>query len=102
MKHIQAREADSVFQVVGETARSQAATMVLQPGSSTGGADNRHADADQWLVVISGAGKAIIEGFEVSLTAGSLLLIEAGETHEIVNTGANPLATINFYAPPEY
>ena len=90
------------FTVVAETARSQAATMVLAPGESTGGPDNRHARSDQWLYVISGAGKAIVEEEEVGLEPRSLLLIEAGEAHEIICTGEEPLVTVNVYAPPEY
>lgn len=39
--------------------RSQAAEMVLKPGDSEGGADNRHPRSDQWLFVVSGNGQAI-------------------------------------------
>lgn len=45
---------------------------------------------------------AIVEGRRVELTAGALLLIEAGETHEIVNQGPEPLVTVNVYAPSAY
>jgi mannose-6-phosphate isomerase-like protein (cupin superfamily) len=92
----------SSFEVLSGTDRSQAATMVLQPGRSTGGPNNRHERSDQWLVVTSGRGKAIVEGEEHELHEGSLLLIEAGEAHEILNDGESPLETLNFYAPPVY
>ena len=36
------------------------------------------------------------------LKAGTLLLIERGDTHEIRNTGEGPLQTLNVYAPPAY
>ena len=90
------------FDVLGGSARSQAATMTLAPGSSTGGPNNRHPESDQWLYVISGEGKAIIEGSETSLGPGSLVLIERGESHAIHNTGDMPLETISIYAPPAY
>jgi mannose-6-phosphate isomerase-like protein (cupin superfamily) len=90
------------FEVLGGSGRSQAATMVLDPGTSTGGPDNRHQACDQWLLVLSGFGRAVVDGREVRLQRGSLLLIEAGEPHEIENTGREPLETLNFYAPPEY
>jgi mannose-6-phosphate isomerase-like protein (cupin superfamily) len=90
------------FTVLAETTRSQAATMVLDPHGSTGGPDNRHASADQWLYVLSGSGSATVGGDEVPLAAGVLLLIEAGETHEIRNETEEPLRTLNVYAPPEY
>jgi len=52
--------------------------------------------------VVSGAGTAIVEGQTVDLEPGALLLVEAGETHEISNGGSEPLVTINVYAPPAY
>ncbi|MFC6615221.1 cupin domain-containing protein [Halopenitus salinus] len=90
------------FDVVAGTGRSQAASMVLQPGQSTGSPENAHAGSDQWLFVVSGTGRATIEGDRHDLRAGTLVLIEPGETHEIVNTGDDPLVTVNVYAPPEY
>jgi mannose-6-phosphate isomerase-like protein (cupin superfamily) len=90
------------FRVLAGTARSQAATMVLSPGQSTGGPDNRHPQSDQWLFVILGRGKARVESEERDLVEGSLLLIEAGEAHEIRNDGDCPLETLSFYAPPVY
>ena len=50
----------SGFRVLAGTARSQAATMVLSPGQSTGGPDNRHPQSDQWLFVILGRGKVVV------------------------------------------
>jgi mannose-6-phosphate isomerase-like protein (cupin superfamily) len=90
------------FRILAGTRRSQAATMVLGPGESTGGPNNRHASSDQWLYIISGSGKAILEDSEHELDAGSLMLIEAGEAHEISNAGDQPLQTLSVYAPPEY
>ena len=86
---------------VGNTA-SQGAVMVIEPGDSEGGPDNRHSGADQWLFVQEGAGLAIVNGQPMPLTSGSLLLIEAGDTHEIRNTSQGPLKTVNIYLPPAY
>lgn len=76
--------------------------MILSVGESTGGPTNAHAGSDQWLFVIEGEGAAVVDGQTVTLTSGSLLLIEATETHEIANTGPSPLVTLSIYAPPEY
>lgn len=92
----------SGFDVLAGTERSQAATMVLAPGTSTGGPENRHPESDQWLYVISGNGSAVVEGTESGLDAGSLLLIEAGEAHEIKCEGESPLQTFSIYAPAVY
>jgi mannose-6-phosphate isomerase-like protein (cupin superfamily) len=99
MKHVRLSPAAG-FHVVAGTSRSQGATMVLAPGESTGGPDNRHAASDQWLFVLSGRATARVDDQQVELHAGSLLLIEAGETHEIRNEGDDALTTLNVYAPP--
>jgi mannose-6-phosphate isomerase-like protein (cupin superfamily) len=67
------------FKVIAQTSRSQAANMVLDAYESTGGPDNKHDNSDQWLYVISGTGKAIVDGKETKISEGTLLLIEAGE-----------------------
>lgn len=93
---------NSDFDVIAGNSRSQAAVMVLPPGESEGGKGNRHKGSDQWLYVASGKGLAIVNGQQHPLTAGSLILIEHGETHEIRNDGDKPLETLNFYVPPGY
>jgi mannose-6-phosphate isomerase-like protein (cupin superfamily) len=90
------------FKVVLGDPHSQAAQMTLGPGETEGGPDNRHRGADQWLFVVSGTGAAVVGGKKVGLRAGTLLLIERGEAHEIRNTGRGPLRTLNVYVPPAY
>lgn len=90
------------FQVVLGNEHSQAAQMTLAPKESEGGPDNRHRGADQWLYVVSGAGEAIVNKRRYPLTAGTLLLIERGDKHEIRNTGDEPLRSLNVYVPPAY
>ena|ERR1041384_4942322 len=80
----------------------QFAEMVLQPGATEGGPDNRHKGADQWLFVVSGKGVAVLNGKRIALNKWTLLLIEHGETHEIRNTGRTALRTLNVYNPPAY
>jgi mannose-6-phosphate isomerase-like protein (cupin superfamily) len=90
------------FRVAIGNRRSQAATMTLGAGDCEGGPDNRHRGADQWLFVESGSGVATINGRRLKLRAGSLILIERGDRHEIRNTGRTPLKTLNVYVPPAY
>ena len=92
---------DKDWQIVGRTDRSQAAFMEIAPGDSEGGPGNRHP-GDQWMIVLEGTGRALIEGTAHDLEPNTLLLISAGETHEIRNTGSSPLRTVNVYAPPAY
>jgi mannose-6-phosphate isomerase-like protein (cupin superfamily) len=90
------------FRVVLGNRRAQAAEMTLKPGDSEGGPDNRHRGSDQWLFVVSGTGLAIVNKKRCPLRTGTLLLIEHGDTHEIRNTGREPLRTLNLYVPPAY
>jgi mannose-6-phosphate isomerase-like protein (cupin superfamily) len=90
------------FAVALRNRRAQAASMVLAPGDSEGGPDNRHRGSDQWLYVLSGTGEAIVGGRRRGLRAGTLLLIERGTIHEIRNTGRRRLKTLNLYVPPAY
>jgi mannose-6-phosphate isomerase-like protein (cupin superfamily) len=98
---------DPGFHVAFDVRQVQAAEMVIAPGDSEGGPDNRHRGADQWLFVVGGQGVAIIhasggERQEVPLGVGTLLVIEQGERHEIRNDGDVPLQTLNFYYPPAF
>jgi mannose-6-phosphate isomerase-like protein (cupin superfamily) len=90
------------FRVSIGNARSQAAVMVLPAGAKEGGPDNRHQGADQWLFVLEGRGAAVINGHKTKLSPGKIVLIEAGDSHEIRNTGRSLLKTVSVYAPPAY
>jgi mannose-6-phosphate isomerase-like protein (cupin superfamily) len=90
------------FRIAFECRGVQAAEMVIAPGEREGGPENFHAGADQWLFVVAGTGLAIVERSRRKLVAGSLLLIERGERHEIRNTGRSALVTMNVYAPAAY
>ena len=82
MKHGKLK-GDEHFCVLLGNWRSQAAEMILAPGKSEGGSDNRHRGSDQWLYVVSGTGRAIVKRKHYPLKARALILIEQGETHEI-------------------
>jgi mannose-6-phosphate isomerase-like protein (cupin superfamily) len=101
MKH-QALRFGAGFRVALTNRRSQAAQMTLAPGESEGGRGNRHRGSDQWLYVVSGTGAAVVNGRRYRLRAGTLVLIERGDRHEIRNTGRGPLRTLNLYVPPAY
>jgi mannose-6-phosphate isomerase-like protein (cupin superfamily) len=101
MKRIALGETPPDWRVVTTTKRSQAAIMVIEPGDKEGGPTNRH-DSDQWLFIVDGRGSATVEGDEVALEPGVLLLIEKGETHEVRADAGVQLRTLNVYAPPAY
>ena len=90
----------SGFDTLASTDYSQGATLVVQPNTKTGGPANRHSDSDQWIYVIAGAGRANIAGREAHLEAGTILLVEAGETHEIFCLDDEPLVMFTVFSPP--
>jgi mannose-6-phosphate isomerase-like protein (cupin superfamily) len=90
------------FRIVFGDRHSQAAQMTLASGEEECGPDNRHRGTDQWLFVVSGTGRAVVNGKRVGLRAGTFLFIRRGEAHEIGNTGTRPLRTLNIYVPPAY
>jgi mannose-6-phosphate isomerase-like protein (cupin superfamily) len=90
------------FRVALGNSRAQAAEMVMAPGDSEGGPKNRHRGADQWLFVVSGTGFARVNRKRYPLRAGTLLLIESRDEHEIKALGRAPLRTLNVYVPPAY
>ena len=90
------------FRVAINNRRAQAAEMVIAPGKAEGDPQNRHRGADQWLYVVSGTGSALINGGRYALRQGTLMLIERGDKHQIMNSGRTLLRTLNFYVPPAY
>ena len=90
------------FRVAVGNRRSQAAEMVIAPGKAEGDPDNRHRGADQWLYVLSGTCVATVNHKRYALRAGSLVLIERGDRHEVRNTGRGLMRTLNIYVPPAY
>ena len=51
---------------------------------------------------MEGTGTAIINGHRKSLKAGTIVLIEAGDHHEIRNTGRSLFKTVSVFVPPAY
>jgi mannose-6-phosphate isomerase-like protein (cupin superfamily) len=103
MRHIKTGTKRALFTVLHATRDAEAAMMTLKPGQSTSDEpENEHPRCEQWVFVLSGAGRAVVGNRRVALKPNSLLLIEKGEPHQITNTGRTPLVTLNFYAPPAY
>ena len=90
------------FHILAGDERSQAGTLVIQPGKQVGGVANKHRGADQWIYVESGSGEAKIDGATFALGKGSLILIQRTEAHGFRNTGSAPLNILTFYVPPAY
>ena len=60
-------------------------------------------ELDQFIRIEEGEGKAILDGEESVLGAGSVVVIPAGTNHNIVNTSAHDsLKLYTLYAPPNH
>lgn len=64
----------------------------IHPGGSIG--IHKHETSDDINYVISGAGKAICDGQEELLTAGTCHICKKGSEHSIINTGDEDLVLI--------
>ena len=94
---------DSLFRIVAGTARSQVGVLILGPGEKTGGLHaSDHPQSDQVVYVVSGHGEATVRDETAPLAPGDVLIIEAGDPHELRCTGDEPLRTLNVYAPAAY
>jgi mannose-6-phosphate isomerase-like protein (cupin superfamily) len=79
----------------------QLVVMSLKPGEEIG--LETYLDTDQFICVEAGNGKAILDGLEYELKAGSALVIQAATEYNIINTStieAFKLYTV--YIPPDY
>ena len=76
---------------------------MLGPGEKTGGLHaSDHPQSDQVVYVVSGNGEATVRDQTAPLAPGDVLIIEAGDPHELRCTGDEPLRTLNVYAPAAY
>jgi mannose-6-phosphate isomerase-like protein (cupin superfamily) len=108
MQHVNTGTNRKTFDLLMETRTSQAAMMNLRPGDQSDDEPSHdHSKSEQWLFVLSGGGEAVVGKKcsslrRISITRGSLIVVEKGELHQFCNTGRRLLKTISFYIPPAY
>ena len=90
------------FKVIANTDHVQVAAMNLKQGQTSGEYGTDHPHADQILLVLAGQGWAKVEGKTCELHPGDVLLICAGEKHQIRGESVGLFETINFYSPIAY
>jgi len=67
---------------------------MFAPGQKA--AAHRHKNICEVFYILSGHGLMTIDGAACPLEQGSCIMIEAGELHELANTGKTDLAVIYF------
>lgn len=61
-----------------------------------------HPDTDQFVVVVAGAGRAVLDGATRALAAGVAVAVPAGTPHGIYNDSDAPLQLYTLYSPPHH
>lgn len=93
--------ANTNFRKVLYTApHSQLVLMNLLPGEEIG--MEVHPQVDQFFRIEAGEAKAILNGEEVMLKNGSVLIVPAGTEHNIINTGDEALKLYTLYSPANH
>ncbi|MDQ5952674.1 MAG: hypothetical protein QG626_803 [Patescibacteria group bacterium] len=86
--------------VLFTASKSQLVVMRIPVGGDIG--EETHAHVEQILYFQTGTGKAILDGKESALNPGDVLVVTPGTTHNILNTGTEPLTIITVYVPPNH
>ena len=79
---------------------SQLVLMSLLPGEEIG--MEVHPDNDQFFRFDQGEGKVIVDGNEYEVKDGDAVLVPAGASHNVINTGSEPLRFYTIYSPPHH
>ncbi|MGE5362422.1 MAG: cupin domain-containing protein [Bacteroidales bacterium] len=77
----------------------QLVVMALKPGEEIGAEVHT---LDQFFRVEDGAGEATLDGVRTPIRDGFAVVVPAGTTHNIINTGSVPLKLYTLYSPPNH
>ncbi len=69
---------------------------ILHPGSQT---DYHIHDRPELITIVTGRGVAVCEGKETAIEPDMVLFMEAGEKHQIKNTGPETMKLANVFVP---
>ncbi len=94
------RDNDAYRRVLTTGKRSQIVAMQIPVGESIG--KESHAHVEQILVVVRGTARVEHDGGSQPVREGDLVLVPPGATHDVVNTGKQPLELYTIYAPPNH
>lgn len=81
-------------------ARSQLVVMAIPPGGEVG--EEVHGHVEQSLFILSGSGRAELDGVASPVGSGDVVVVTPGTRHNIVNTGSESLRIYTIYAPPNH
>lgn len=90
------------FEVLATGKGAQTATMILQPGESSGPKENEHAQSEQVLFLQSGELHAEVGVLSFTMKAGESVIVGINVPHRFENRGSEAAVTFNVYSPPAY
>lgn len=79
---------------------SQLVLMSLRPNEEIG--MEVHPDNDQFFRFEQGAGKCTIDGTEYAVKDGDVIIVPAGASHNVTNTGPEDLKMYTLYSPAHH
>jgi mannose-6-phosphate isomerase-like protein (cupin superfamily) len=77
----------------------QLVVMSLKPAEEIGQEIHK---LDQFFRVEEGVGEAVLDGVSKPVSAGFAIVVPAGASHNIINTGKTMLKLCTIYAPPNH
>lgn len=77
----------------------QLVLMALRPKEEIGSEVHK---LDQFFRVEEGSGEAVLDGVTTPIHSGFAVIVPAGTTHNIINTGTAPLKLYTIYSPPNH
>lgn len=78
----------------------QVVLMKLKPGEAIG--EEVHETHDQFFRIEKGRGEAWLAGKRRKIKSNAAIVVPAGVSHDIKNTGKKTLKLYTIYAPPEH
>ena len=94
-----AKDNESYRKVIFTGPHSQLVLMSLPPGSEIGIESH---PVDQFFYLVKGEGTATVGNEDYKLEKGDALCVPAGQPHNVVNTGDEPLKLFTIYSPAQH
>lgn len=90
-----------ILLVTEETGAKQiAGLMGVMPAGSGGVKYHYHNKRESVLFILSGQGKALVEGNEYELTANTVMFVPPKQRHKVINVGNSEFRYIEFFTNP--
>jgi quercetin dioxygenase-like cupin family protein len=82
-----------------KAAHCSACVIRIAPGERVRPAHS-HPNGDEVIYIVTGSGRALVDGEVTAVKAGTTVLFPQGKIHMLHNTGAEEMKVVCFFAPP--